>query len=125
MSYNKLVEQHFFEPLNLFKSNDCNSYTTVKIGSKKLGDAIKIYLLCDLKTRRIHKIKYEVYGNPYLVAALSYLSDSLQGELVSKINLLSDDLINTLELPKTKFYCAYMVEDAVNQVIQKWRENHD
>lgn len=123
MSYNNIVKQHFFNPINLLAKDDKeDEFISISLGSSDIGDAIKLYLQCDPETQVIKKFKYRVYGNPYLIAVLSYCSGQLIGKSLADDLLSTQHLINELELPQTKYYCAYMFEDALQQVITKWRE---
>lgn len=127
MNDNALLKQHFFNPLNILSSKDTVSdFVNASVGSKALGDAITLYIACDKESKIIKQFKYKVYGNPYLIAALSYLSTELVETVLSeKPYVLAQKLIDVLSIPKTKYYCAYMLEDACNQVVTNWQNAHD
>ena len=127
MNDNALLKKHFFNPLNMLSSKDNPSdFTSVSVGSKVLGDAVTLYVECDKKTKNIKQFKYKVYGNPYLIAALSYISTELIDTILRhEPYTLAQKLIDVFSIPKTKYYCAYMLEDACNQVMTKWQNSHD
>jgi len=127
MIYNHLVASHFFEPRNVFDGSDnYKDYIIVNSGTIALGDAIVLYFNCSLETKVISQIKFKVYGNPYLVASVSYWSEKLVGKKIDAVSSLSSqELIDDLEITQTKKYCAYMVEDVFNQAVKQWREEND
>lgn len=127
-SYNALLKAHFFETQNLFdeKIDNVNDFIESSVGSINLGDQITLYIKCCQTTKIIQKIKFQVYGNPYLIASLSYMSEKLTNKPVSiALNFSSEELINVFEIPATKKYSAYMVEDAIKQAIQSVCEIKD
>tara|TARA_B110000879_G_scaffold184405_1_gene244006 strand:- start:906 stop:1271 length:366 start_codon:yes stop_codon:yes gene_type:complete len=119
VSYNELVRQHFFEPKHAFSSNDNKEdFILASKGAIALGDAVEFYLQCDLNTKQIKQLKFKAYGNPYLIAAMSYWCERLQNKPLKEAeNFSAQTLIDELALPKTKYYVAYMVEDALKSLI--------
>jgi nitrogen fixation protein NifU and related proteins len=126
MVYNDLVKRHFFQPKNLFSGKEePMDVITIRLGTVALGDAITLYFKCDPKTLLIETLQFKVYGNPYLIAAMSYWSEQLTSQPLHVAEAMSaPNLIADLALPQTKHYCAYMVEDALQQAITNWRETY-
>lgn len=126
--YNDIVKDHFFYPRNLASVTIKTDAERIEVtsGSAELGEAIKLYIKWDLKKAVIADIKYAVYGNPYLVAALSFWSEKWQGKSLKDSSVLnSQELIDTLTIPKTKYYCAFMVEDIFKEAFTILREKYD
>lgn len=118
MSYNELVEKHFFSPQHVFIEDDAkNNFHYVSEGSVALGDAIEFYMQFDKASQKINVLKFKAYGNPYLIAGMSYLCQELQHKPLNQVNIFSaQKLIEVLSLPKTKYYVAYMLEDALKKL---------
>ena len=126
MKYNKIVERHFFAPKNILNvDQDINGLSKTSLGSKDLGDAMDIFISCDKGTDSINSLYYNVYGNPYLIASLSYIAEKISGLTIDEaLEISSETLITDLEIPQTKHYCAYMVEDALKKSIKTYREQY-
>lgn len=127
MKYNKLVETHFFNPKNIYDAREFTEpHISVAVGSIELGDAITLYLACNMSTQKIHRFEYKVYGSPFLIAGLSYLSEKIMGSTLSEVEALSlsEELIKVFEIPRTKQYSAYMIEDSINKLIKNWRQKY-
>ncbi len=121
MSYNELVRQHFFEPQHVLLNNiNKTAYVCFSEGSVALGDAIEFYAQFDKTNRKLIKLKFKAFGNPYLIAAMSYICEQLQEKSLDYINDFSvQSLIELFEMPKTKYYVAYMIEDALNKLTER------
>ncbi len=128
MRSSELLKTHFFETVNLFneKSDNANNFIVVTLGSINLGNKITLYFNCCQATKIVQDIKFKVYGNPYLIASLSYISQSLINKpLTVALDFASPELIKIFKIPATKKYSAYMVEDVLKLAIKKWQENYD
>lgn len=122
MKYNQCVETHFFSPRNLGEKTKCSASVVSSVGSKELGDAVRVVMACN-REDAILDFKYKVFGNPYLIAAMSYWSEKLIGASLADASTFSHhELVEVLEIPKTKLYCALMAEDVLKQAIVKWRK---
>lgn len=128
MKYNQLLETHFFNPKNVFKASEqSDCLFEVSLGKKVLGDAFKLYIDVEQDTLKIIKFTYSVYGNPYLIAALSLTSELVNGlsmEALETLDLQST-LIESLEIPQTKHYVVYMLEDGLKKIIELWQKQND
>jgi NifU-like protein involved in Fe-S cluster formation len=128
MVYSPIVEAHFFAPQNVYNVEDLSHRQPVvyQNGAVEIGDAIVLYLFCDHQTNRIEKLQYQVYGNPYLIAALSCLSEQAKGWSIQQLASFDfNQLIDTLSIPTTKHYIVYMIEDSIQAVITKWRAQNE
>ncbi len=122
IEYNALVKEHFFNPQNVNVDNEVGEGDIeVSVGEVHYGGLIKLTLNIDA-SGVIQTCRYKVYGNPYLVAGLSLWSTRLQGQSIDKAKAYShQELIDLLEIPKTKRYCALLIEDALKKAIEKWQ----
>lgn len=118
MSYNKLIQQHFFEPSGvLSKADDVSDYRVINEGSVALGDALQFYVKMDEAHTIFEQLKFKAYGNPYVIAGMSYSCEQLQGKALSETEKFSaKHFIEIFELPKTKYYVAYMLEDVLQEL---------
>ena len=118
MNYNELVEKHFFSPQYVFEETDAkDNFHIVSEGSVALGDAVEFYVQFDKTSQKVNALKFKAFGNPYLIAGMSYLCQQLQHKPLNEVNIFSAQrLIEVLALSKTKYYVAYMLEDALKKL---------
>lgn len=127
MQNNQLVTQHFFYPQNLLQLGEEKlAQTVVELGSPQLGDALKIYLAIDKATQQVVLFKYRVFGNPFLIAAVSVFSEQAYTMDLSELeNAEFDRVFDKLAIPATKQYVIFFIEDAVKQACKEWREKYE
>ena len=66
------------------KTDNVNDFIVSSVGSINLGDQITSILLSAVNRQKLFReIKFQVYGNPYLIASLSYMSEKLTNKPVS------------------------------------------
>ena len=129
MQYSEVVKTHFFEPKNILSQTDQvgDQMLSVSRGQISLGDAATLYVVCQPGSKVIEQLKFKVYGNPYLIAGLSYLTEMFVGSSLSEVEkkLSANLLIEQLAMPPTKHYVAYFIEDLFRELIQEWRKKHE
>lgn len=65
--------------------------------------------------------KYQVYGDPFVIATLGYLHQLVVGRSVDDCrNLGVTELVNELQLPTTKQYCAVHAIEALRAAIREY-----
>jgi nitrogen fixation NifU-like protein len=120
--YNNVVKEHFFKPRNI-ENGELSYLQPASVGSAEAYEHIQIWMDCD-EEGRITKLTYKVLGNPYLIALLSLVSESLTGKTLLEAKQYSfADNIALLEIPKHKRYCVMLVEDVINVLIKRQQQN--
>ncbi len=116
--YNDKVLKHFWQPSNVghFASDD-NNIVTGMIGVAGVGDVLQLQL--KIEQNKIVAAKFKVYGNPYLIAGCSLITEKLPGlTLAQALQIKHSDFVTDLHLPKTKYYCALLLEDVIKAAIK-------
>lgn len=109
------VFEHFRHPLNVGFENGYD-YRVVKMGDINTGYVLHWYMQYDTNT--ILDVRYKVYGCAFQIACCSFLSEYLKCKDVSAVPMpLGQLLIETLEIPREKWHCAYVCEDAYRALL--------
>lgn len=111
MNYNKIVEKNFFEPKHVgqLASKGVNSLNC-HIHKKAKGSHFDLYLASN-EQGKLSIACFRAYGSPYLIAALEYVCQVLEGSSIDehpKVTYIS--LVQQLELPKLFYPMAILVE---------------
>lgn len=115
--YNAKVLDCFWQPRNVgsFSPDEANVVTGT-VGVDNLGDVLQLQL--KIEQNKIVAAKFKVYGNPYLIAGCSLITEKLPGlTLEQALQIKHSDFIADLHLPKTKYYCALLLEDVIKAAI--------
>ena len=118
MSYNKTVLDHFFHPRHVGEVESAVApILTASIGSHAQGDMLELTLCCD-KNNTIQQIGFKAYGNPYLIAAMSWLCEQSIGQPLADVcqKIGEADLFSSLEIPKSRMYSIFLIEDLFKQL---------
>ena len=117
-SYPQQVIEHFERPRNVGTLPvELDRVGTAKLGDANVGDVIQLQIKLN-KNDIIEDAKFRALGNPYLIAGASYLTDLLIGQSVEEARRMNYiDLIDALDIPQTKMYCAVMLEDVLKSAI--------
>lgn len=131
MSYNALVCEHFFHPRQTDTIDASQPFFAMaSVGSLKQGDAVELSLVCD-EAGVIKDIGFKAYGNPYLIAALSWLCEQSKGEELDRVcqKVAEPDLFTAFEIPTSRVYSVFIIEDVFNNIsktiAQNKRANHE
>jgi len=118
IGYTKLVLDHFRNPRNVGVIE--NPTVSVRVGSVACGDIIKMYML--IENDVIKDVKYQSYGCAANIATASITSELIIGKKVDDVrNFKFDDIIKALGgLPRTKYHCAVLADQAVKACIAKY-----
>jgi len=92
----------------------------VRVGSVACGDMIKMYMV--IENDVIKDVKYQSYGCAANIATASITSELIKGKKIDEVrNFKFDDIIKALGgLPRTKYHCAVLADQAVKACIAKY-----
>ncbi|MCD6502706.1 MAG: iron-sulfur cluster assembly scaffold protein [Euryarchaeota archaeon] len=118
IGYTKLVLDHFRNPRNVGVIE--NPTVSVRVGSVACGDMIKIYMV--IEDDIIKDVKYQSYGCAANIATASITSELIKGKHVDQVkDFKFDDIVKALGgLPRTKYHCAVLADQAVKACIAKY-----
>lgn len=117
MMYNKTVQDCFFHPRHVGVLDLANPYVVHfrrEYSNKVI--VIDLYMQC-INNGLINKISYKTNGNPFIIAALEWLSRQLEGVELNNISLFNHQLlIKELEIPMIQYPVALQIEDVCKEV---------
>lgn len=111
------VYEHFQQPRNI-GVGDAIHYQAVKMGDMQAGYVL--HWCMHIEQDKILDVRYRVYGCAFQIACCSWLSEQLQQKQLTEMPAsISQLLIAVLELPREKWHCAYVCEDACQAILAK------
>lgn len=117
MMYPELVIEHFDNPKNSGEFATNKNIIHVSCGSKSSGDVGQLQL--ELAGANIIATRFKAYGNPYFIAALSYLTELLTNKNIEQAKAINHDtFVDALDIPNTKLHSALLAEDLLNAAIE-------
>lgn len=116
--YSPIVLQHFFNPQNVGELSASYDYMVhVQGGSESIGEKVVLHLGCD-KHGNVQEIRYKVFGNPYMIALMSYISTNFTPLSLADLAIINyQDLIKEFAIPTTKRHCALLAVDVVQRAV--------
>lgn len=127
--YTEIVKDHFFNPRNLFLSDEESSgykYDGVgMVGSPACGDMMKIWIKCDKEKDCITECKWQTFGCASAIASTSMLSVMVTekgGMATDQAIKLSPREINDRlgGLPIRKYHCSVLGDKALLEAINDY-----
>jgi nitrogen fixation protein NifU and related proteins len=118
MKYNAIVRQHFFAPYHLGEwPLGADDIVSTSVGSYSLGAVVQLQVKHNHGA--IIDTRFKAYGNPYVIAAASYIAQQLMGQSLKDAASISyDHIMQALQLPLAQQYCAILLEDAIRSVLE-------
>ena len=122
--YTDIVKDHFFNPRNLFKTNEeAEGYQydgMGMVGSPACGDMMKIWI--KVKDDRIQDCKWQTFGCASAIASTSIMSVMISENEGMKVEeamkLKPMDIVKRLgDLPTRKFHCSVLGDKALRAAI--------
>jgi len=123
--YSSLIAEHFLNPRNVgdlgadaFKG---------RAGSMTCGATVRVMLSID-QSQRIVDAKFKAAGCSLLVAAASFLTEEIKGELTGEVALLMRSQDTTIaellgESPADKTHCVALVCEALLAAITSYSDS--
>lgn len=125
--YTDTVKDHFLNPRNFLMGDEskfkCDA--TGIVGNPVCGDQMKMYIKVDSDTDIITGIKWKTYGCASAIASTSALTELAQGKTLEEaLEITAKDIDNYLgNLPKHKFHCSILGQEALKKAIENYRNN--
>ena len=119
---NSEIMEHFFHPRNVGKIEKPDA--TGKIGNAMCGDIMEIYL--KVKDNIIKDIKFQTYGCVAAIASMSVLTEMVKEKSIDEALKISNKKIRELlgEMPKNKYHCTVLAEQALKTAIEDYKKKH-
>lgn len=121
MGYSDLVIEHFFQPQNVgcFNADEPDVYTG-QVGAIAVSDMIQLQLQIN-SLGIITQAKFKAYGNPYTIAALSWLTTKLVMQSLAQARQIDYQFIAThVGIPHQKMPSALLVMEVLRSALDKY-----
>lgn len=117
MMYNKLVEECFFFPQHVGILELSEPRTVFFSNAEFSQELIAWYLQCD-SNKIVKAIEFKSNGNPYMIAALEWISRQSIGKQLEHCFFNYNELIRLLEVPFTQAPSILKVQDAYMELVR-------
>lgn len=122
--YTEIVKEHFLNPRNFLMGDESKfDYDAVGlVGNPICGDQMKMFI--KVKDDKIVDIRWKTYGCASAIASTSALSEIVKGKTLDEaLKITAEDIDNYLgKLPKHKFHCSVLGQDALKDAIDNYRK---
>ena len=110
---------HFERPRNAGRLRpDPPNTVEVQVGEPISGAVLQLHLRLQ-DGNRINQARFQAYGCGWLIACGSLLTECLQGQtLIEAGHFHHQTLVERLEIPPAKLYCAVLAETALNAALR-------
>jgi len=129
--YSEKVREHFFNPKNIFKSQEeAKKYKADGIGmvgSPACGDMMKMWIKIDRKKGTITDCKYQTFGCASAIATTSVLSEMVKGmKIEDAFRITPKEIVEKLGgLPQVKYHCSVLGDRALREAINDYYRKTD
>ena len=122
--YTEIVKEHFLNPRNFLMGDESKfKYDAVGlVGNPVCGDQMKMFI--KVKDGKIEDIRWKTYGCASAIASTSALSGLDKGKTLDEaLKISAKDIDDYLgKLPKHKFHCSVLGQDALKDAINNYRK---
>ncbi|MDR2336682.1 MAG: iron-sulfur cluster assembly scaffold protein [Candidatus Nomurabacteria bacterium] len=121
--YSDKVKQHFLEPKNwlMGEENQFDFNARGLVGNVVCGD--QMLMLLKIEDDVIVDVRWKTYGCASAIASTSVLSEIVKGKTLDEALAVSPEEIaeNLGGLPKHKFHCSVLGDQALTKAIEDYR----
>lgn len=121
--YSEILTDHFERPRHVGQfDTDTSDVGTGLVGTRETGGVLCVQLRVD-PDGLVAGACFKAYGPPALIAAGSWLAESLVGGSLERAETIGHQaIVSALDLPPVRLYCALLAEDAVRAAILDYKD---
>ncbi len=118
--YSKELVKRFRNPKNYGEIK--NPSGVGKVGNPRCGDVMWLYI--KVKDNKINKIKFKTFGCPAAIAVSDMVCDLAKGKTIEKAKKITNKMIarKLRGLPKIKYHCSLLGEEALRRAIEDYEK---
>jgi len=91
-----------------------------------IESGVKIKLYSEIKNGIIERVKYLVYGDGYVIAALGAMSQALQGQKIAQAAHYSfSKVAEELSIPVAKTNNIKLIKEALDNILFQYKQTQD
>lgn len=118
--YSKELMKRFRNPKNYGEIKNADGIG--KVGNPTCGDVMWLYI--KVKDNKINKIKFRTFGCPAAIAVSDMVCDLAKGKTINEAKKITNKLIakKLQGLPKIKYHCSLLGEQALHKAIEDYEK---
>jgi Fe-S cluster assembly scaffold IscU len=123
MAYNEKIIDHYENPRNvgLLDASKTNVGTGI-VGSPSCGDVLQLQIEVDTQTGKVTNAVFKTFGCGSAIASSSLVTEWIIGRHVNELDTIkNEDIAKDLSLPKIKFHCSVLAEDAIRKAVSDYK----
>lgn len=123
MVYSNALMDHFEHPRHVGEfDGSAAEVGTGDAGTRETGGVLRVQIRVD-ENGRVADACFKAYGPPALIAAGSWLAETLRGGTLEQAESITHQpLAAALALPPARLHCALLAEDAIRAAIQDYKD---
>lgn len=123
MVYSETLTDHFESPRKVGRLNDsARDVGTGIAGTQETGGVVRLQIQVG-EDARVGDTRFQAYGPPALIAAASWLAESLLGQTLQDAQAMGHQQITkALDIPPARLHFAMVAEDAIRAAIQDYMD---
>ncbi len=123
MMYSETLIAHFEQPRHVGRlDDDAEDVGTGWAGTPETGGVLRMQIRVG-DDGLVVDTRFKAYGPPALIAAGSWLSETLAGASLEQAEAMNHQAIAAaLALPPARLHCALLAQDAAGAAIRQYKE---
>lgn len=121
--YSDTLLEHFERPRYVGRlDHEPSDIGTALVGNPETGGILALHIQVD-ENGLIREACFQAYGPPALIAAGSWLTESIRGGNLEQAEAVTQQTVaEALELPPARIYCAMLAEDAIKAATKNFKD---
>lgn len=119
LNYPQMVIDYFFDRRFSGEFAAATDVVEVQVGEAGITDVVRLAVKLDAD-QRITAAKFKAYGNPYTIAIMAWLAETLPGQSMQQLAAINyQQLVDYFNIPPIKAKSAVLIEAMLEALQQK------